>query len=146
MTPRKLIAQITFVAALVLAAYSLGGKGCDVTWPVIVPTPVVPVVEGPRDVLIVHETATDGPAFARLKSNLRSGAAYDYLKAKGHTLLIQDQDDGSPVIKQWQAELTGQTLPVILISAKGKLLAKQTLPATATADDVLTIIKTWEAK
>ncbi len=144
---RKYLNIGCLIAIAFLAGGLVTGKGCDVT-PWFPPTPpvVVPVVDGPRDVLIVHETATDGPSFARLKSNLRSGAAYDYLKSKGHTLLIQDPDDGSPVIKQWQAEFTGLRMPAILISAKGKLLLKKSLSDAADETEVMDLIKTQEAK
>ena len=140
MDPKRIGGLLILGAALLLATH--GMSGCPVNPPVV----VVPVIEGPRDVLIVHETATDGPAFARLKSNLRSGASYDYLKSKGHTLLIQDPDDGSPVIKQWQAELAGLKLPAIIISAKGKLLLKKSLSDGADANEVIGLIKTQEAK
>ena len=136
---RQTLSNWLLIAAAVLAAYSVGGsKGCDL--PVFVP-PAPVVVEGPRDVLIVHESAKDTPPFGRLASTLREGTVADYLKSKGHNLLIQDPDDGSPIIKQWQAEITGATLPIVIVSDKGKLISKDALAADATAQTVLDLVK-----
>lgn len=51
---------------------------------------------GPRKIYIVREQEADDTKFAVLKVQLRNGAFADYLKSKGHTLEICDDDDAPP--------------------------------------------------
>lgn len=61
--------------------------------PIPVP-PTPPVVEGKRDVVIVHESADKTPEFGSLVVELRKPGtnADNYLKSKGHTLTILDDE------------------------------------------------------
>ncbi len=65
------------------------GKGCDSV-----------AVPGVRQVVIVHEAQEQTPEFSRMAVALRVGKPAEYLKSKGHTLLILDDDaiaaDGKP--------------------------------------------------
>lgn len=137
----------TFLLVLVIAALLWFGNGGAFPIPGVLPGPVV--VEGPRQVVIVHEASDDTPAFARMTVALRTGANSDYLKAKKHSLLILDDDsvdkDGnpSPALQVVRPQLTGLTMPVLfVVDPQSKAIVhKQSLPATATADEVMAILK-----
>lgn len=111
--------------------------------------PPVPVVEGKRSILIVRETADATPDVARMITALRTPPHADYLKSKGHTLAILDDDsvdengNPSPLVEAWRPHFAGMTLPVVFVidPAGGKLIHKQSIPSTATADDVMQILK-----
>lgn len=113
------------------------------------PTPPTPVVEGKRALLIIRESADSTPAVARMITNLRNPPNSDYLKSKGHTLAVLDDDsvdaDGKPsaIVEAWRPQFAGMTLPVLfVIDPNGnKLVAKQSISATATADEVMKILK-----
>ena len=70
--------------------------------PVVPPKPdvVVPETTGEREVVIVRESADQSAELARSLTALRVGSNAEYLKAKGHDLIVLDDDatlaDGSP--------------------------------------------------
>lgn len=105
--------------------------------------------EGKRTVLVVREASESTPEQARMIVALRTGAHAEYLKSKGHVIYVLDDDsvdkDGnpSPVVQAWKAELAGLTMPVVLVidTAGNNLIHKQSLAATATADDVMALLK-----
>lgn len=112
------------------------------------PGPIpIPVVEGERTVVIIRESENDTPSFGSLVYGLRTGTNDDYLDSKGHTLLILDQhqldEDGQP--SQLVAGLLGRNsqLPALFIleSSDMRPLHDETLAATATAADVMAILK-----
>lgn len=119
------------------------------------PTPIppgpgpTPVVEGKRAVLIVYESADQTPEVSSLLVALRKPPAATYLQSKGHTLSILDDDavdqDGKPAaaVEAWRPQFAGLTLPALLIvdPASKSLVHKQSLPASATADNVIEILK-----
>lgn len=99
------------------------------------------VTEGPRHVMIPHETADDTPAIANELAALRMGTHEAYLKSKGHTLDILDDDklgpDGQPpaLLNKFKP----YALPeVLVIQPPDKLLARQ--PFT-TADAAIELLK-----
>lgn len=94
------------------------------------PTPPVPT-PGKRQVVIVRESADDTPAQARIFTALRSGAEAGYLKDKGHTLLIFDDDDANSVVAKLKPLMVG---PASMFVLDGQaVLAKLPLPADAPA-------------
>lgn len=107
------------VAVLCVGLYLIfaAPKGCDLPLP-------IPVVSGPRQVLIVHESQLETPLFAGMVRDLRTGPHADYLKSKGHTLTILDQHTpNSPEIAKWQPF----TPPELLIIKSGELLKREPL-------------------
>lgn len=121
---------IPLILALIALWILLGGK---LPWnPLVPPAPEV----GTRNVLIVRETEDTTPEQARLATALRTGAHAEYLKTKGHTLRILDDDavneNGQPVAEL--AKYKPFTIPELLIIAPpDKLLHRGPLPATAEA-------------
>lgn len=113
------------------------------------PAPPNPQPAGPRNLLIFHESANKTQDWTRTVNLLRVGPQSQYLAAKGHRLWILDDDsvgsDGrpSPAVAQWQPQISGLALPVLLITdpATRVVIHKQSLPATVTADGVLEILK-----
>ena len=115
-----------------------------------IPTPVPPLPQpGPRAVLIIRESASTTPDVARMITGLRAGPEAAYMKQQGHTLSILDQDDvdenGQPskLVTAWKPLIAGMTLPVVfVIDAKtNTLIQKESLPPTATAANVVDIVK-----
>jgi hypothetical protein len=103
------------------------------------PEPVPPpVVEGPRSVLIIRESAADSPEFARLLVGIRNGEAAGYLKARGHKLYILDDDAIDAVTDKWRPHYAGLSLPaVFIISDKGELVHKQAIDGKASDPNVV---------
>jgi hypothetical protein len=70
--------------------------------PVVPPKPdvVVPETKGTREMVILRESADQSAELARSLTALRVGSNAEYLKTKGHDLLVLDDDatlaDGSP--------------------------------------------------
>lgn len=128
------------------------GPGPGPNPPPPVPPPVpppTPVVDGKRALLLVRESADSTPAVGILITSLRNPPHSDYLKSKGHTLHILDDDsvdaDGkpSPLIEAWRPHFAGKTLPVLFVidAATNKLVYSQELPAATKADDVMKVLK-----
>lgn len=112
------------------------------------PQPPLPVVEGKRAVLIIRETADSTPAIGRAVTALRNPPHSEYLKSKGHTLSILDDDsvgpDGkpAPAVEAWRPQFAGMTLPVVFIidQATNTLVHKESM-ADLTADKVMDLLK-----
>lgn len=109
--------------------------------------PVPPVVAGPRQVLILRESANDTPAMGRLINSLQAGKGREYLKSKGHSGFVLDVDAKGPDgqvpanVAAWKAALN-TVLPVLaILDEKGGVIYKTTLTDDATADNVLDILK-----
>ncbi len=105
------------------------------------PTPP-PKPPGLRTVMIVQETGDKTPQWSMTLNQLRTGVQSQYLKDKGHSLLIIDADSLSGDAK-WKALLQGMTLPVLVIS-DGKthtLVHKQSVTHAMTADEFVTLLK-----
>ena len=105
--------------------------------------PKPPVPDGPLQVTILHESTATTPEMARTFTNLRTGTSQSYLKSKGHTLNILDDDltdaagKPSPLVTKWAPI---GTLPELVIgTADGKVIWRGPLPATA--DGVIEAIK-----
>jgi hypothetical protein len=114
------------------------------------PGPVVPpapVVEGPRTVVIVHESADQTPAQARLFTALRAGTVAQYIASKGHNLLILDDDSvdqgGRPIALVAKLTALGDPLPfmAVLETNTGNVLNHRPLTPAANADGVLAVLK-----
>lgn len=112
---------------------------------------ITTVDHGPRNIFIIHESADSTPSFARTLTALRNGPVADYLKSKGHSLAILDDDvtdaDGQPpaVLMKWRADYPTVKLPAILIAdATGKPLLAESLDANA--DSPESILATIKAK
>lgn len=97
---------------------------------------------GPAQVVIVHETADTTSERARLITALRNGPTAEYLKTKGHALLVIDDDavdeNGAAVVKpDW---ITGVQLPAVaVLDSAGRTAYRGPLPATA--DQLLELLK-----
>jgi hypothetical protein len=117
------------VLLLVLAYWlAFGGEGSPFNPP------------GPRLVVIVRESEDDTPAFGRMVTNLRNGEPAKTLEVGKHQLDVLDDD--SPTAAKWLPSLAGIQQPAVLVIAPPeKVLAKQSLPADATAATVLDILK-----
>lgn len=106
-------------------------NGWEWKWPNL-PNIVVPS-EGKRQAYIVRESETDSPEFGILANQLRNGVNADYLKTKGHTLTIHDDDDvtadgQSPAVLSANKPFSGVEL---LIYDGDKLLKREACPSTA---------------
>lgn len=109
------------------------------------PTPPPnPPIAGPRQVLILRESADDSPALSRLIVSLQGGKGRDYLKSKGHACFVLDVDDAQGA--KWKETLNLAVPAVGIIDSKGNVLAKQNLSSGDTADTVLALLKKWEAQ
>lgn len=100
------------------------------------------VPAGPKTVLIVRETEDTTPEQAIVATGLRAGAHADYLKSKGHSLLILDDDAvneaGQPL--PLLAKFKPYSVPELLIvSPPDRLIHREPLPASA--DAVMAAIK-----
>ena len=107
------------------------------------PTPP-PVVAGKRELMIVRETADTTPDFARTITALQGkGAAYDYLRSKGHRIAILDDQSPASVRQAWRPHFDGMTLPalVILDAETRALLYKGAISPTASAEEVIAKLK-----
>lgn len=127
--------SLPLVLALVGLWLVFGGQtgGC---------VPVIGVPAGPRTVLIVREASDSTTETARvLTTALRTGESAKYLAAKGHSLLILDDDSKdengqpSPVL----AKFAPFAVPELLIIAGDKAIHREKCPATA--DAVLAVLK-----
>lgn len=98
------------------------------------------VVEGPRQMLIVHETEDDTPAIANAIGALRLGSHEAYLKEKKHLLDILDDDkvgpDGQP--PALLTKFKPYVLPeVLVIQPPDKLLAREKFTTAEAAMELL---------
>lgn len=118
--------------------------------PVVVPPVVVPPapVAGKRQILIIHESASDDPAVGGMLIQLRNGEPAKYLKEKGHQLYELDDDDvdearhPTPLVEKWRPHYAGMKLPaVFIITDKGELVHKQELPTGTKAAAVIDLVK-----
>ena len=118
--------------------------------PVEPDTPTPPVTTGKRFALLLYETTTQSVEMGRMLVLLRRGPSADYLASKGHMLDILDinlvdpsKNKPSPTIEKYRADIAGMQLPVLIVAdrATGKLISKDTLPATAKDTDVIDAIK-----
>jgi hypothetical protein len=132
-----------FAAGIVVGLAAPGFKGCGPAPDV----PVVPVVvEGPRDVILVHETADETPELSSLIVALRKDDVAGQLKAKGHTLRVLDQDasdqSNQAVLASYKSDIDAAGLPCLLIieHSSGKVLSAKRLAET-TVDSVLAALK-----
>lgn len=91
---------------------------------------------GPRNVLIVHESSDQTPDFAAMVRDLRTGPHADYLKSKGHSLLILDDELNQPALTPYRPFATPELL---IVAPPSKLLSRSPLPATAS--EVMAAIK-----
>lgn len=135
-----------------------------ILWQVVTAWPVVPppgpgpgpgpnppppdvVVEGRRNVVIIHESEDDSALFAQMMIGLRAGANASYLASKGHTLLILDDEaadqNGQPNETVAALLPLNSTLPALFIldAGDGRPLHNETLSASATAADVMGILR-----
>lgn len=149
MTPRKFIAQITFVAALALAAYSLGGKGCDWKWPDIPVDPQPPVVVVPAApfktdklaVLIVEETKNRAALPVWVDSTLPESLR-GVVKTRGGDFKLLDADQKDFANQPpWVAEAFKVPHPELpwIVAAGPQTGFSRKLPATA--DETLKLLE-----
>lgn len=130
---RKLTAANTGVLLLALGLLLWDGSGISLPWP-------IGLTPGPRVAYIIRESDGDSPAFARMVTNLRDGAVAKAIDEGKHQVDVLDDDN--PAAAKWLPQIQGIQQPAIVVVAPpDKVLAKQPLPATATAADVLAILK-----
>lgn len=109
------------------------------------PPPPPQPVDGPRQLVIVRETADSTPDLSRLIVSLRSGSAADYLASKSHKLSVLDDDaidsmgKPLPAMVEWRKIYEPIGLPCLIISDGTKLLASVKLPGTAA--EILELLK-----
>ena len=103
-----------------------------------------PIPAGPRQVLILRESSEDTPTLARLFTSIQAGKLNAYLRSKGHSAFVLDDDDESQKVKDWNKAL-GIKLPALaILDDKGAILYRTTLPDNASDEDVMTVVKAWE--
>lgn len=119
-------------------------EACLAPMPPPGPTPT----PGARLVLLIRETANSTPELRQAIIALRVGPHADYLKSRGHTLTVLDDDavgpDGkpAPILEKWKPHYQNLNLPaLILADGTGKVLAASPLSDKATADEVIDAIK-----
>jgi hypothetical protein len=113
---------------------------------------IVPVDHGPRNILIVAESDADtNTTLDSALVQLRKGSAADYLRSKSHKLLILDPEavdaSGAPssALNPWREKFPGRQQPAIIISdERGKILDAEQLPASATSQTILEIVRAHE--
>lgn len=133
------------------------------SWVVVVSPSPVPVPPGPeppppvpppdptpaglRTVILLRESAEDTPSMGRLINSLQAGKAREYLKSKGHSAFVLDDDavnsDGQPseLVAKWKAFLDVPLPAVAILDEKGALLFKISLAEGATADEIISWVK-----
>lgn len=118
--------------------------------PVVVPPDVpvvVPPVVGAKRIVILHEVGDQNPAFARMVTSLRTGAHAEYLVSKGHSLLVLDDESNDqngqpdPLVAELRPRNSNWPALFILDGGDGRPLHDETLPANATADQVMQILR-----
>jgi hypothetical protein len=120
-----------YLAAVAFLLFAFSGEGGVLT------------PAGPRQIVVLHETAEVTPAQSQMFVALRSGANADYLASKGHKLLILDDDakgvDGNPA--PLVAKLNAESVPPpsLFVLSGERVVFKGALPATA--EDVLNVVK-----
>jgi hypothetical protein len=130
--------------------------GCLPNLPLFpLPEPLVPVnPSGTKVAVILHDSREQTPEFAALKADLQTTSpASDYIASKGHRMLVLPIDstdnDNKPLVtvERLKALINGKALPVLFVGPKdadGKIGTPQvveSLPNTAVANDVVTLIK-----
>lgn len=107
------------------------------------PDPPDPTPSGLRSVMLIHESAEKTPAWAITINQLRTGAQAKYLSDRKTRLDILD-DESLAGDARWTSILAGLTLPAVIVTdSKTRVVVhKQAVPLTATADEILAIIKT----
>jgi len=109
--------------ALALAFLMRGGIGIPFSTP------------GARHVLIVRDTLNDSPAMNSQFLLLRSGAHEAYLKSKGHTLDILDDQKPEMIPDSFKPYAMPE---VLVIDPPSKLLARKHF---TTAEDTIDLLK-----
>lgn len=106
---------------------------------------LVPVATGPMQIVVVRESGDTTPGFSRTVTELRNGEAAAYLKSKNHRFDVWDDDvvdeKGQRLVNaEW---IAGLALPavVLLDGTSGRVLHRETLPATVTANAILELVK-----
>jgi hypothetical protein len=108
------------------------------------PTPPVP--SGKLTAIIFEESEDHTPAFARRLVQLRTGTAASYLKSKGHTLKIVDDDstheDGATTAMIAKIKAAGVSMPLLAVfNEAGELVKIMPLPDSVTADNVVETLR-----
>lgn len=118
------------------------------------PKPVPPVVTiGPRLIILVREASAVGAIGARTEVSLRAGKCAEYLKSKGHVLLILSDDKGSPpnlspVVRDAIGAAATIGKPTIIIADPTSTFAASILFSgpyltSSTAEEISDIIKKY---
>lgn len=114
------------------------GRGCDGVTP-------VSLADGPRHVVILHETEHNSVPFGVMVNNLRTGQNKAYLDLKEHRLdIVDDLDDGSPpppLIAQLEQKGIPEPAVYVLDGDDDPVLYAAPLPPAASAADVMAILK-----
>lgn len=139
------LAAIALAAALIGSGWML--RGCHDAPPKPPAPVVVPDEPGPRDMLIVYESADETPEQSAMFITLRKDETADALKAAGHSLLILDtnatneKNEPAAALTKHKAEIDSTGPPCLIISdhKSGKVLSAEKLPASA--DAVLASLK-----
>lgn len=110
------------------------------------PGPLPPTPNGKLTAIIFEESENHSPAFARRIVQLRTGTAADYLKAKGHTLKIVDDDsqfeDGGTANLITKIKQSGAATPLLAIfNEAGDLIKIAPMPDAMTADNVIETLR-----
>lgn len=121
------------------------GEAVDPPGPPPGPEPPPPT-PGKRTVVILHESEDATPQFSRMVNGLRSGDNAKYLKDRGHTLLIIDDDTtdeiGRPLEVVTQLSADGLPMPALFVLDEGgAVVHKQPLSPEANAAGVMEVLK-----
>lgn len=98
---------LPIVAVIGLVLFATKGDGCKN--PPFPPT----VTQGPKTVLLWYETKDAPLSFQSTITQLRAGESAKYLEAKGHLLLILDDDPN------WETSLPGVKAAMEAVKVKG---------------------------
>jgi hypothetical protein len=111
------------------------------------PSPFVPfVTDGPRHVVILHETEDNSTAKGLMIAGLRTGDNATYLASKKHRLDILDDPEDErgqklPLIEHLESLGVAEPAMFILDGDDDPVLYSRTLPPAATAADVMNDLK-----
>lgn len=112
--------------------------------PVVPPPTPTPV--GKLTAVIVRESEEDTPVLGGVFVALRTGEPAKWLRERGHTLVIIDDDttdaQGNPIPLVQTFKSLGIAMPALfLLDSTNQVIHKSTLSATTTADGILQVIR-----
>lgn len=131
----KSIEQKTYLGGFVVGSPSPGPNPNPTPGPIPEPPPVT---IGPKNILLIHESADDTPAFADALVDLMVGEPYRTIRQPGHKLWILDDDEEA--VQPWLRYVNNQPLPVLIFSDPVTKKV-EVVPCPQAVDGVLATVK-----